>query len=424
MTEKRVSHRITRNLMIPRSQSQVIADWLLLVGLAIAAFGMATSVPVVYVGFGISVLGCWASFPQVVKFAVGWPWAMAFSGWVALVGIISPYDISRIPPGFVYCWPAMAVWALAASDRRRLSFAWWALAGGALGAALLALAQAAVGYNRELRPFRIDAEGVRWEKASGFYSHWIRFGDAMACATLWLVVWLQTGLSSPQRALFGSCLVGMIGVIATFISSARGAFLALLGGAWLLAAGLVSRRRLGLVTIGLIGLSAVTVMLAPPLYQERLRNALSGQDGRIYIWDTAWHTFLQRPWLGVGDGAYNQAATATVTAGLSPAGPEGPEMGNAHNSFLSLLVLYGVPGLLLWSGWLLSVVRHLWKRRANHPAVWPITLATLGVFLVGGLTEDLAAYASSRFQLFFGLALALGLAAQATDAERAESDRS
>ena len=400
------------------SQVRLWSDRALFMGLAIAALGMTTSVPLVYVGYGLTAVGALAEPQRLRPFLVGWPWAVAFSVWMALAGLVSPYASNRIPPGFAYCWPVMAVWALAASNRRRLVVAWWALAVGAFCAAVLALAQVTIGYRGDARPLRVDPAGIRGQMSSGFYSHWIRFGDAMACATLWLVGWLQTGLSSRHQARLGSVAVAMIGTFATFISSARGAFLALIGGAWLLAAGLVSRRRLALVTVGLGVVVTVAVMLAPPIYQERLRNALSGQDGRIYIWNTAWQTFLQRPWIGVGDGAYNQAAAATVAAGLSPAGPEGPEMGNAHNSFLSLLVLYGVPGLVLWSGWLLSVVRHLWQRRANHPAVWPITLATLGVVLVGGLTEDLAAYASSRFQLFFGLALALGLTAQVTDAER------
>ena len=393
----------------------------LLLGLAITALGMTTSVPLVYVGYGFAAAGALAEPQRLKPFLVGWTWAVAFSVWMALVGLLSPYPSSRLAPGFAYCWPAMALWALAASDRRRVVVAWWALAGGALCAALLALAQVTIGYRGDARPLRVDPAGIRGQMSSGFYSHWIRFGDAMACATLWLVAWLQTGLGARQQAQLGSVTVAVIGTVATFISSARGAFLALIGGAWLLAAGLVSRRRLVLVTFGLGVVVAVAVTFAPSTYQERLRNALSGQDGRMYIWNTAWQTFLQRPWLGIGEGAYNEAAIATVAAGLSPAGPEGPDMGNAHNSYLSLLVLYGIPGLILWSGWLFSVVRHLWQRRANHQAVWPLTLATLGVFLIGGLTEDLAAYASSRFQLFFGLALALGLTAQVTEAEPSHS---
>ena len=350
----------------PSSHVRLWSEPALLIGLAVAALGMTTSVPLVYVGYGIAAFGALLDWQRLRPFLVGWSWAVAFSAWMALAGLLSPYDLSRIPPGFAYCWPVMAVWALAASDRRRLVLAWWALAGGALCSAVLALIQVTMGYNRDIRPFRIDSAGIRGQMSSGFYSHWIRFGDAMACATLWLVAWLQTGLGSRQQALLGSVAVAMIGTLATFISSARGAFLALIGGAWLLAAGLVSRRRLALVTVGLGVVVAVSIMLAPPVYQNRLRNALSGQDGRVYIWHTAWQTFLQRPWLGIGDGAYDHAAAATVAAGLSPAGPEGPEMGNAHNSFLSLLVLYGVPGLILWSGWLLSVVRHLWQRRVAH----------------------------------------------------------
>ena len=88
---------------------------------------------------------------------------------------------------------------------------------------------------------------------------------------------------------------------------------------------------------------------------------------------------------------------------------------SAHSSYLSLLALHGLPGLLLWLGWLGSVLQAVWRRRHAHPAAWPLALATVLVVLTGGLTEDLAAYASSRFQLFFGLALALGLTAAPRD---------
>ena len=401
------------------------SDVALACGLVVAAFGMCTSIPVVYVGYALAAVGALLQFRSLTPFMIGWPWAVAFSVWMTVCGLLSPFEASRVPPGWAYCWPALPLWALAASQPRRLSLAMRGLLGGAVFASSLALVQFIVGYRNDASPWRVDSNGIRYVKASGFYSHWIRFGDALAFASLWLVAWFYRTMASSQCQAWwrsGVCALMAMGIVATFISSARGAFLAFIVGGWVMAAGLLSWRRLGVVTLGLIVVLGVAGVIAWPTHGERIQSALAGKDGRTYIWHTAWETFCLYPVTGVGHRGYDPAALATVARGLSPAGPEGANMGNAHNSFLSLLVLYGIPGFLLWCGWLTSVVRHLWRLRQRHPAVWPLVLATLGVFLVGSLTEDLAAYASSRFQLFFGLALALGCTAGTGTASLVKSD--
>jgi O-antigen ligase len=386
------------------------SDAALMCGLVISAFGMCISVPIVYCGYALAAVGTLLQPRRLAPFMVGWPWAVAFSIWTTACGFWSPYEVSRVPPGWAYCWPALPFWALAASQPRRLGLAMWSLLGGAVVATSLAMVQFLVGYRNDSQPWRVDSSGVRRVKASGFYSHWIRFGDALAFASLWLIGWLSRMPQRHARYLTGLLALIALGVVATFISSARGAFLAFIIGGWILAAGLLTWRRLSLVTIAIIVILGLVGLVAWPTHGERIQDALAGKDGRTYIWHTAWETFCLHPFTGVGFRGYDQAALATVARGLSDAGPEGANMGNAHNSFLSLMVLYGIPGLFLWCAWLASVVLHLWRHRQHHPAVWPLALASLGVFLIGSLTEDLAAYASSRFQLFFGLALALGCA--------------
>lgn len=382
-------------------------------GLAIAAFGMCTSVPLVYVGYALAAVGALLQPQRLAPFLVGWPWAVAFSLWISLNGFLGHFEQAYVPPGWAFCWPAMSIWALAASNPRRIVWAWWSLALAATLTASLAVVQFSVGYRNDLAPWRVGSDGERGIQASGFYSHWIRFGDAMAFASLWLVAWYQGTYLLRVRGWWwvGMVAIAMVGVTATFMSGARGAFGAFIVGAWIVAATLLPWRRLMSVTIAMVAVLGLAGILAWPTHGERIRDAFAGQDGRTYIWHTAWETFCRYPITGVGSRAYDQAALETVALGLSPAGPEGANMGNAHNSFLSLLVLYGVPGFVLWCGWLVTVVRHIWRRRHRHPAAWPIVLATLGVFIIGSLTEDLAAYAASRFQLFFGLAMALGCTA-------------
>ena len=384
-----------------------------LIGLVVSGIGIATSVPLVYLGYGITGLSVVLDPRLVRDAAIGWPWACALSAWMLFANFCSPFQAGYGLPSFLYAWPAMIVWthAIGCGGERRIVAS---LAGAGIGAAMaagLAWTQFTVGYRQADAPLRLSTEGVRWQQSSGFYSHWIRHANAQAFVTLWLCAWFRSAAPTLRSFTPVIWLIALVGFVTIVISGARGAVLSFVGGTWILVFYMFSRRQVVIVTLVLAGLTTAAVSLASTDYQNRVGNALAGQDGRIFIWHTAWETFCRHPLTGVGDRGYDEAAAQTVAAGLTESGPEGPRMGNAHNSFLSMLVLYGVPGFLLWCGWLTSVTWHLWRSRHLHPAIWPFTLATMAIFLIGGLTEDLAGYTSSRFQLLFGLALASGLVA-------------
>ncbi len=385
------------------------ADGLLTTGLVAAALGACCSIPLMYGAYAVSAAGALLLPRPFAAFLIAWPWAAALSAWMCLTTLLSPYAVGFSAPGFVYTWPAVAVWGLAVSRLRRLEVLPALLAlGGALALAL-GILQYVIGFDGMARPLRLSSGGERWVHATGFYSHWIRYGDGMAIWGAWLAALLLSwpgGRRLRWLAVGGSLVAAGMGVA---VSSARGAVLAFAAGVWGAFAG-------GGVRRAVVGTGVIIVLVAALLgclwlqQPERVQNAVQGQDGRNFIWRAAWQAFIQHPLTGVGHGAYNAAATAVVDAGLAPRGVESPAMGNAHSSYLSLLVLHGIPGLGLWLGWLTVLVVAIWRRRAGHPAAWPVALATVLVLLVGGLTEDLAAYASSRFQLFLGLGIALGLA--------------
>jgi O-antigen ligase len=345
---------------------------------------------------------------DIRPFLVGWPWAVALSCWMIISNWTSPYHSAGGIPGFVYCWPMLAFWAATATDLRRLRFFLIALLCGGGLALSLSAAQFFIGYDEGNRPWRISSNGQQRIHASGFYSHWIRFGDAMAIWGAWLTAWLLHTSAPLRRTWFQTSLALVASMVGVLFSSARGSLMAGIAGYWAAIAG-YGHRRAWTATIVAGTLALVLISVAWIYQPQRIRDALHGNDGRTYIWATAWQAFLQHPITGIGNNAYDEAAKAVVAAGLSEAGPEGPDMGNAHNAYLSLLVLHGIPGLALWLGWLGTLTWTVWKRRHNHPVAWPLACATLAVILVGGLTEDLARYASSRFQLLFGLSLALGM---------------
>jgi len=118
---------------------------------------------------------------------------------------------------------------------------------------------------------------------------------------------------------------------------------------------------------------------------------------RFEILKTGLHMAASHPLLGVGIGGYREANARYA-----------PELGerDAHNTYVSLAVEMGLPGLLLWLGLVGSVLAQVRRRRAQLQAddctvqvLW-IYRAIIG-FLVAGI---FASYAGvTVFYLFLGI---------------------
>ena len=212
---------------------QRAADVLPGLGLTVAALGMCTSVPLCYAGYGLAALGVLADLRRVAPFLVGWPWAVALVVWMAVTGWLSPYpDAKAMPPGWAWCWPAVAVWAVAVASGAWLRRAALALTAGAALAFLLTCVQFVVGYDQLAKPWRVRAGGEQHVHGSGFYSHWIRHGVAQACVTAWGIAWVLTRPGRPLlRWLAAGALLGLGGA-SVLLSGARSALLGLAAGVW------------------------------------------------------------------------------------------------------------------------------------------------------------------------------------------------
>ncbi|MEI6667073.1 MAG: O-antigen ligase family protein [Acidobacteriota bacterium] len=116
----------------------------------------------------------------------------------------------------------------------------------------------------------------------------------------------------------------------------------------------------------LLALGAVLVA-ALAMAGSGARGLADTSDGRVYIWKTAWSHAWDRPWAGLGPGAFElhypgwdrraQAAGEAGSADLRFAGPQQA----AHNDYLQSLLERGVPGLVAF---LLAVATPamLWRR--------------------------------------------------------------
>lgn len=123
---------------------------------------------------------------------------------------------------------------------------------------------------------------------------------------------------------------------------------------------------------------------------ERWQRTLEGEDYgyRDVIWSAAVEMVQERPLLGHGANFVTDLGARTRISKIS-----------THNQYLMLVIAYGLSGLFLWVGILVSVVRRCWRHRYH-----PIAVALLSMILcsaVFGLASDLT------FKRYFWVIIAL-----------------
>jgi O-antigen ligase len=183
--------------------------------------------------------------------------------------------------------------------------------------------------------------GVHLERytANGTNPNYVGVALVTGFPMAWYLLLNHRGVIRVVTALY--CFVAPIAVLLT---AGRGAFIA--GIATLSIVPLTLRRKSFplLPAIALMCATAVAIGLVVPQQSwDRLftiKQEIGGgtMNGRVPIWNVGWQLFQQRPFLGVGAGAF-PAAFESVRYGNSA----------AHNLALALLVEQGVVGLSLFA---------------------------------------------------------------------------
>ncbi|HMB82816.1 MAG TPA: O-antigen ligase family protein [Terriglobales bacterium] len=155
---------------------------------------------------------------------------------------------------------------------------------------------------------------------------------------------------------------------------------------------LVERRLQAVCT--LLAVAALLVGLAIGLSNTSLKTALwdrTGERGpveaRLAVYDAGWAMFQERPFTGwTAGGMYAELARRM----------EGYHLRTfyVHNTYLALLVEFGVPGLALYGILFFNLFRLSWRGPPSEPGsvaslrkVWPILLS---VYLFNGFFVDMA----------------------------------
>lgn len=272
-------------------------------------------------------------------------------------------------------------------DRERaVRFTWWLVLGGTI-AAVYGIMQHWTGADwyrtltgRELE-VRARVQGAGGYAVIGFFSSYLTFAHLMVFPLA----------AATTRALAGSvpAAAGAVAMLAAIVlSTARGAWIALLGGVVVLA--LVGGRRwaVRLVPAALV-VAGLTVAVSPNLRaQIEPMFTLEGPNaGRVAIYRANLDIVREHPLLGFGFGRYRPHAKPYYEPY-----PAADRKSHAHNNFLHMAAEAGLLGLTAFALLYAMILRLGWEAvRATRGSPVGATAAGawLGIvaFLLGGLTQ-------------------------------------
>jgi O-antigen ligase len=239
---------------------------------------------------------------------------------------------------------ALWAWAALAGHGRRWRWLLSALLLSTSVMALYALIQQAHGSNLVLFVPRPDQYGMR---ASGAYlcpNHFANLLDMAIPMALAVAVCRQAGL--PARLFAGYTLA--VASAALLLTQSRSGWFGVSAGLLATCSLLGLRRGLRRSVLALLGTVAlllglgVCIWFASPAWQDRMREAMSGSNIRLALWDDTMGIVRSRPWLGYGGGSFRWVYPHFQSRLREFIDPE-----HAHNDYLELVATQGAPALLV-----------------------------------------------------------------------------
>jgi len=257
-------------------------------------------------------------------------------------------------------------------------------------------------------------------RVSGGFSHPLTYGNYLATATLFICGYAATTFRHPgSRLPWLPLAAGICGLIAVALCNSRGPMLSAAIG--LVALGLLSRKILyGFAAVGVT--ASIFVLVSPsvvPEFTKRVERDLNATQpaSRLFIWKTAAGVALSSPLSGVGPANFGRE----YVKHLPPEFSGKSKQGHAHNDFLHIAAIAGMPGLLLFITLFGVVIRQLWRAWRNSSLSPPdraLAIAALVgtiTFLATSMTE--ASFTDEEVRQLLMLIWAIGLSAW-TSAEK------
>jgi O-antigen ligase len=168
-----------------------------------------------------------------------------------------------------------------------------------------------------------------------------------------------------------------------------------------------------IVKILIVSMIAVALLFSFPMVRSRFAKAIEDvelyRQGnintsiglRFHMWDIALSEIKKNPILGVGTAGFKRSWE------VHKKDPSLPFMFHPHNSFLYMLVSYGIPGLAAFCWLLFIMLKKGYKGRDSAPGF--AVFAFTSVFIIGNLTDtQVLPFATAiAFPLFAGMSEAI-----------------
>jgi len=274
--------------------------------------------------------------------------------------------------------------------RRRLMYVF---ALGVLLVSCYALVQHFSGLNL-FRTASLPAAPDWGYRVQGGFSHRLAFGNYYATASLFclgLALAQARGRVDFKRGWF--LLAGLMALVATVLTYSRGPVAGMLVS--LLITGVILGRRFLGYAAAIVGVAMLLVLLMLPgltgRFTETTVQDIGGgyEGGRVYIWKNSLKIIADNPALGVGPENFAEAYQGYLPEDI----PDVRKYGHAHNDFLHVAAISGLPGFVLFSVMWVVTLGYFWigwRRREQYPGAgryFGAALAASLSFLLGSISE-------------------------------------
>lgn len=244
-------------------------------------------------------------------------------------------------------------------------------------------------------------------RVKGFFPHRLTFGNYYATASMFLLGYLALGWNTHVKKIKILLIITVIlSVLVTLFSYSYGPIFALLGTIVLF--GFFLSRKYTFIVIGSLICIGIIIFSINPTLRERISKRVNkelnvqNEASRIYIWDNALKMVEDNPVFGVGQGNFYPQFEKNM--------PGHRIHVHAHNDFLNIAALAGIPGFLFFTGIWFSLFYLIGKSWRYDRSLLPYMAAGLFgsvAFLITSLTEATFADEEVRQMLMFVWAFGL-----------------
>jgi O-antigen ligase len=258
------------------------------------------------------------------------------------------------------------------------------------------------------------APGFGW-RVAGTFSHRMTFGNYYAVASTLLLAfglgaWSQ--LSRFSRALIMTS--ALLGALATILTFGRGPIAVLCGS--VIIALVLQGKRFRLPALSVVVAFVLMLVAIPGVFQRysaELERDIGGayEGGRMFIWENSVKVIADHPLLGTGQGNFKDAYVSHLREDIGVY----RKLTHAHNDFLNVAAVSGIPGALffmgMWAVVLRTLIKGWWRSRKDAG----IESAFLSASLVGsicylGVSLYEAAFVDEEVRQLLMFVWAVGLA--------------